>query len=274
MKVELGNGLWIAFGEIRLKNHLWENVYDENPGVTLIACLKGSLNNRNDCFRNGFDLPAGTGALCFSPDPNMTRQSRPGEIMRKFIIKIPLDRIDRLFDNRQLERAVDHERPFLADRRLSAGMQATILQTINCPFQDSARLLYLEGKTLELISHWVCDDASGGPSSLPLKPDETERIWHAHDLLLQDFRNPPSLMALSKTVGLTHTRLNDGFKTLFGHTVFDWLRIQRLEKARQLILEGRKNMTEIAYEIGFASSSHFALAFRKFFGMPPSRYRT
>ena len=80
-------------------------------------------------------------------------------------------------------------------------------------------------------------------------------------------------MELAKAVGLTHTRLNSGFRSIFGCTVFEWLRIQRLEKARMLIMQGEKNITEIAYEVGFASSSHFTWAFRKFFGTTPGRYR-
>ena len=273
LKVELGNGLRVAFGDFRLKSRLWEEIYDSMPGVTLLACMKGCLKNQNDCFRKGFDLAAGTGALYFSPSPVMVRQVGPVENLQKLVIKIPLKLIDRLIDCRQLERAVCRENPFLVNRQLSDGMQATILQMFNCPFQGSSRRLYLEAKTLELIAHWMCGDAKEEPLSYPLKPDDSERIWRARDLLLQDLRNPPSLMVLSKNVGITHTRLNDGFKKTFGHTVFDWLRIQRLEKARLLVMEGRKNMTEIAYEIGFASSSHFTFAFRRYFGTPPSRYR-
>jgi AraC-like DNA-binding protein len=272
-KIELGNGLWIGLGEVRLKSRLWEEVYDGVPGVTLIFCLKGRFKNRNNCFSNGFELSAGTGVLCFSPDPVVIRQAGPGEILQKAIIKIPLCQIELLLENRQLERAVRDERPFLTDRPLSAGMQAALFQAFYCPFQGSARRLYLEGKALELIAHWLCCGAKVEPSLRPLKPDESERIWRARDLLLQDLRNPPSLMELSKAVGITHTRLNSGFKTIFGHTVFEWFRIQRLEKACMLVMEGQKNMTEIAYEIGFASSSHFTCAFRRFFGTTPSRYR-
>ncbi len=272
-KVDLGYGMWVAFGDIRLKSRLREEVYNSIPGVTLLACLKGHRKNRNDCFSKGFELSAGMGTLYFSPNPIMVRQAGPSQNLQKLVIRIPPDRIPLLIENRKLENAVSLERPFIINRRLSDGMLATILQTFNCPFQGNSRRLYLEGKILEVIAHWVHGEAMAEPSSRPLKPDESERIWQAHDLLLRDLRNPPTLMTLSKAVGITHTRLNEGFKTVFGNTVFDWLRIKRLEKARLLVMEGQKNMTEIAYEIGFASSSHFTFAFHRYFGTPPSRYR-
>ena len=272
MKTDLGNGLWIGLGEIRLKNRTWEEVYDAVPGVTLISCLKGIFKNQNSCFKNEFELSAGTVALCFSPDPVVIRQIRSGEKCQKVIIKIPLCQIEYLFGNRPLERAIRNQRFFLENRPLSDGMRATLLQLFCCSFQGNARRLYLEGKTLELIAQWLCGDTKEAP--LPqLTPYESERIWFARDMLSRDLRNPPSLMSLSKAAGITHTRLNYGFKTIFGHTVFEWLRIQRLEKARMLVMEGRKNMTEIAYEIGYASSSHFTYAFRMVFGTTPSRYR-
>lgn len=273
LKVELENDMWIGIGEARLKSHLREEVFDRVLGVTLVFCLKGSIMNRNHCFKNGFELSAGTGALCFSPDPVVVRQVDPGEILQKVMIKIPLDRMELLLENRPLERAVRDKKPLLDVRPFSPGMHATLFQLFNCPFQGSARRLYLEGKALELMAHWLCYGAEVMPTANPLKPDESERIRRARDILLQDIANPPSLIALAKAVGVTHTRLNQGFKAIFGRTVFEWLRFQRLETARILVLEGRKNMTEIAYEIGFASSSHFTCAFRRFFGIAPSRYR-
>jgi AraC-like DNA-binding protein len=131
----------------------------------------------------------------------------------------------------------------------------------------------MEGLMLEFLACWLDGQSKSGSGQSPrLKPDEIDRIWNAKEILLKDMCNPPSLMSLASSVGLTHTRLNLGFKSVFGGTVYEYLRNQRLEKARLLVVEGAKNMTEIAYETGFASGSHFAYAFRKRFGVSPSRY--
>jgi hypothetical protein len=145
-KIKLGNGLWIGLGEARLKSRLREEIWYGAPGVTLISCLQGCLKNRNHCFKNGFELTAGTGALCFSPDPLVERRAGPHEVLQKVILKVPLDQMEMLLENRQLERAVQGDRLFLSSRPLCSGMLATLFQVFNCPFQGSARRLYLEGK--------------------------------------------------------------------------------------------------------------------------------
>ena len=77
---------------------------------------------------------------------------------------------------------------------------------------------------------------------------------------------------LARSVGLSHPKLNQGFREIYGVTVFDYLRQKRLENARSYIQEGRMNITEAAYATGFSSSSHFSRAFLKYFGIQPSLY--
>ncbi len=66
--------------------------------------------------------------------------------------------------------------------------------------------------------------------------------------------------------------LKRGFRQVFGTTVFGYLHHYRLEQARQLLEAGDMNITETAHAIGFADRSYFAAAFRKKFGLNPSRY--
>lgn len=271
-KIELANGLWIGLAQAQLNNPLKEEIYTKDPGVTLMFCLNGSMNNKNSCFPQGFELSERYGVMYFSPDPAITRKSRSNILLQKMLITIPLDQVE-LLENNQMEKALELNEPFFAGQPLCPGMQSVLYQLFHCPFQGSGRRLYLEGKAYELLANWVSCGVKERQAVRSLKPHEYERIRHAKDLLLQDLCNPPSLMELASTVGLTHTRLNYGFKTTFGCTAFEWLRKERLEKARMLIMNGGKNITEIAYEVGFASSSHFTCAFRKYYGITPSHYR-
>lgn len=49
---------------------------------------------------------------------------------------------------------------------------------------------------------------------------------------------PPSLLELSRLIGLNDYKLKTGFKEMYGTTVFGYLREQRLEKAYRLLMEG------------------------------------
>ncbi|XPS88360.1 putative transcriptional regulator, AraC family [Desulfosarcina variabilis str. Montpellier] len=106
-----------------------------------------------------------------------------------------------------------------------------------------------------------------------MKPGGRERICRARDLLIKKLAYPPSLRELAEQVGMSHTQLSKGFKAVFGCTVFEYLRKERLSYARMLIEEKSVDLTWIAYESGFCSSSHFAAAFFKAYGIRPSEYR-
>lgn len=59
----------------------------------------------------------------------------------------------------------------------------------------------------------------------------------------------------------------------FGETPGKWLLARRLDHAAALLREGRKNVTEAAFESGFEDVSHFSRAFKQKFGEPPSKIR-
>ncbi|MDY2702707.1 MAG: helix-turn-helix transcriptional regulator, partial [Prevotella sp.] len=52
----------------------------------------------------------------------------------------------------------------------------------------------------------------------------------------------------------------------------DFIRNMRLEQAARLISEGKINVTQVAFAVGFNNQSHFSTVFKKHFGMTPSEY--
>lgn len=81
---------------------------------------------------------------------------------------------------------------------------------------------------------------------------------------------PPSLLELSRMVGLNDFKLKIGFKDHYGTTVFGYLRDMRMEHAMMLLLEGEANVTDAAARVGYANLSHFSEVFRKKYGINPS----
>ena len=147
-----------------------------------------------------------------------------------------------------------------------------IHQMLNCPYRGSLKRLYLESKALELISHNLAQFVS--PESIlknpsVLRPSDIERIHHAKKIISRDLENPPTLFKLARLVGLTHTKLNRGFREIYGTTVFSYLRKIRLERARLLLEEQRMNVTEVAFTVGYNSLPSFSTAFSKHFGVKP-----
>ena len=52
----------------------------------------------------------------------------------------------------------------------------------------------------------------------------------------------------------------------------EYLRLERLKKAAQLLKEGENRVNEICYMVGFNSPSYFAKCFQKQFGVLPKDF--
>lgn len=74
-------------------------------------------------------------------------------------------------------------------------------------------------------------------------------------------------------LGVSRSVLFGRCKALLGTTPATYLRRLRLERARALIREGGRSMTDISYAVGFNDPHYFSKTFRKEFGITPSRFK-
>jgi AraC-like DNA-binding protein len=67
-------------------------------------------------------------------------------------------------------------------------------------------------------------------------------------------------------------RLNAGFRAVFGSTVFEALRNERLEHARLALETGGVSLEEAAFRVGYNHPTNFINAFSARYGASPGRY--
>jgi DNA-binding response OmpR family regulator len=83
----------------------------------------------------------------------------------------------------------------------------------------------------------------------------------------------PSQKHLARLIGVNEKRLTNAFRTLLGKTIHDYLRDQRMERARTLLQDCSLTVAEIADQLGFSSPANFASAFRRQLGCSPVAFR-
>jgi AraC-like DNA-binding protein len=81
------------------------------------------------------------------------------------------------------------------------------------------------------------------------------------------------LTATARAVGLSPPHLADIFKTATGETIGAFLRRRRMEHARKLLTETGLSVAEVATQVGYASAPHFAVTFKKAWGVTPAAHR-
>ena len=78
---------------------------------------------------------------------------------------------------------------------------------------------------------------------------------------------------IGRHFGLSRVSLYRKLNALTGQSISDFVRATRLSKALELIREGQRNLSEIAYQTGFSSISAFSRAFKQAYGKSPSEMK-
>lgn len=164
--------------------------------------------------------------------------------------------------------------PYCLLNPTTPAMQVTLRHIIHCPYQGITKRLYLESKALELIALTLDPIFSNCQSHLTgqLSPRDRAKIQQAREMLLKRLVDPPSLQELAQAVGSNEYKLKQGFRELFGTTVFGYLHNYRMECAQLLLMEDKITITEVACAVGYTNLSAFCSAFRKKFGISPKTY--
>ena len=83
--------------------------------------------------------------------------------------------------------------------------------------------------------------------------------------------DPISLSDLARAACLSRFHFARLFRSRIGCSPMQYVRMQRIESAKELLLDG-SNVAAVAAELGYFDQSHFSRAFRKATGSTPARY--
>ncbi len=113
---------------------------------------------------------------------------------------------------------------------------------------------------------------------LKTKPGSKKKIpaWaqELKEIIQDQIDTNLTLKELSKGLEISPSYLSREFSKHFDNLSFgEYIRKQRIEKAKELMLTPTYSLTEIAYLTGFSDQSHFTRIFKQHTGASPSEYR-
>lgn len=245
--------------------------------LTLSYYLAGGCQVDNDGLKASHEEVAGKGYLYCLPNTAELENYPVGHLCRVHIQISPeliptfSDRLHELPSD--LRQAIEHPENALlyCANSITLGEQRILQQILRWPYQGITRQFYLEAKVLELLAlHF--DQMLTTSSAVPLPNSDIDRIYQAQSILVQNMANPPSLLELARRVHLNDRKLKEGFRQVFGTTVFGYLYHHRMQQAQKLLQESNMTVQETAKYVGYASRSSFVAAFKKYFKAAPSSY--
>lgn len=166
------------------------------------------------------------------------------------------------------------DKKYYKDGSISPSMAIALNQIINYNLNNSIKQLYFKGKALELLSLYFNRNEDADVEQCPFLVDETNviKIRKAKDIIISRMAEPPTLQELSEEIGLSLKKLKEGFKQIYGDSVFSFLFDYKMEVARKLLEAGDYNVNEVGLKVGYSTSSHFISAFKKKYGTTPKKY--
>ncbi|OME87935.1 hypothetical protein BK120_01005 [Paenibacillus sp. FSL A5-0031] len=178
-------------------------------------------------------------------------------------------------ERERLVRLLNYYKNTVHNYAISPEIAKIVSDMLLCTYQGPLKRLYMESKALELILLFV-HEHGGVSTSLNATRlqgrNDLEKLHMARQVIVNHLEHPRSIHELSKIVGLSTTKLKKGFRELFGMTIFELVREQRLIKGAWLMETNQMKVCEAAIAVGYSNPSNFATAFRKHYGCNPSDF--
>ena len=157
----------------------------------------------------------------------------------------------------------------------SSGMKLNLLRLKDAHFRPHAvsadqyravvRLLEIFAEHLSLIFNQIALHECNGDSRL---------VRRAKDYIADHKFDTIRLQQIARALNVSTFHFCRRFKLETGLTFVEYLRRARIEQAKLLLHNKNLRVSEVGYEVGFQSLTHFNRTFRKLVGNSPTEYRS
>ncbi|MBU0713897.1 MAG: helix-turn-helix transcriptional regulator [Verrucomicrobia bacterium] len=102
------------------------------------------------------------------------------------------------------------------------------------------------------------------------KEDRSEHLANeARKLLQQPISQKQSIQEILQTLGRSYAHLCRIFRKIYSATPIEYLNAVRIENAKSLLRNPRRNVSEVARAVGFNDPQYFSRVFRRYTGVSP-----
>ena len=251
--------------------------------IDMFFCLQGSLmhklneeiNFEKINFRQNTiikRLKTSNNTISFSPNvpvkmsfisysPTVTKNSQVSEYLSlREMASNALNKVDKTEDYRYLGRICF---------RTSNFMQ----KIMSISSQNTSEILFKEAAILNTLASQLeryQKDINSEHAKAPIQQYELDKILALEKFINNNLTENLAISKLESMSGLGSVKMQKGFNYFYDKSVNAYIVEKRLEKASQLLEEGRLNVSEIVYQIGFTSRSYFSKIFKNRYGISPS----
>ena len=104
--------------------------------------------------------------------------------------------------------------------------------------------------------------------------ESNRRMLRVRDAIDREYARPLDIPTLARIAHVSEAHFIRTFRATFGETPHRYLQRRRVERAMFLLRETDRSVTEICFDVGFASLGTFGRTFADIVGEPPTTYRS
>jgi AraC-like DNA-binding protein len=180
-----------------------------------------------------------------------------------------LDENDRFTGS--LREKIQNREFFGMKTRLTSSHYRIVHNLYDCPLQGSLGNLMLEGGLQQFVALQLSTFVHPSPVTASLNRRDKDVMHAVKEYLHSTFQENHSLLELSRHFGISQSKLKKAFKELFGVPVIEYLYDLKMQHAKNLLYDQRMNVGEVSSMVGYKNANHFATAFKRKFGVNPSK---
>lgn len=277
-EINLEKGFYVLHFQNESKNIVnFERAID-STFIQMHFCIRGKSKFLFNNSSYSFDVLDNRSILLYNPQRKLpiNLEIQPKTTLISLLISI--EKFHSLFSKESgyipfLSDENSH-RKYYDDAEIKPTVSIVLHQIINANINSSIRDLYVKGKVYELLSLHFQKDENVEGEFCPFLVDEENvlKIRKAKEIIITRMAEPPSLQELANEIGLNIKKLKEGFKQIYGDTVYSFLLDYKMEHSRRLLESNQYNVNEVGIQVGYSTASHFIAAFKKKFGTTPKKY--
>ena len=270
----------IIFLKLSNNNDL-ESLFDYNIDKSHIQfhfCLKGDSKFQ---FNNGsysFPVTSGNSILLYNPSQELPIKASLASNSLVLSVLISIKKFHSLFSNQADQISFLNQdnigNKFYKEKKLAPMISVVLNQMVQQSVHQSMYKLYLRAKVFELMSLYFNKDKEMDIEQCPFLVDDKniKKIRNAKEIIISRMTEPPTLTDLATEVEISLKKLKEGFKQVYGASVYVFLLDYKMQVSKRLLSSGNYNVNEVALKVGYSTATHFINAFKKKFGTTPKKY--
>jgi AraC-like DNA-binding protein len=161
---------------------------------------------------------------------------------------------------------------------LDSEYRRLIQEIVEAEESNPLRLAIIQNRIMLLIERFflrIYQRRKTAFLNIPLSKADIDRVMKVEATLTRDIFEPaPTISQLARMVSISESKLKKDFKLIYGIPVYEYFQKVRMQAARDKLLAGGHSVKAVAMELGYSNLSNFTIAFKKEFGLLPSKLLT